>query len=152
MKRAADSQRLEHSIQKKQTLMELPQIHIGDEIIFLELSKSGRQEFKMGMWIVRSFDRSKGLESVVLQCHYNNWEMLEPERIIRPKKYIKKQLLEKLANKRRRRAAGSWEAGGRIVEGGRQDRRPGGAGGGRQDRRPGGAGSLAARGRRLAGS
>ena len=140
MKRAADTQRLEHSIQTKQTLMELAEIHIGDEIIFSELSKSGRQEFKMGMWIVRSFDRRKGLESVVLQRHYYNWEMLDPERIIRPKNYIKKQLLEKLANKRGRRAAGSWEAGGRKP----QDSRPGGAGGGRQDRRPGGAGSLTA--------
>ena len=99
MKRAADGQRLEHSIQKKQKLMELPEIHIGDEIIFSQLAMSGQQEFKEGVWIVRSFDSGDGLESVVLQRHYNNWEMLEPDRIIRPKRFIKKELLEKLANK-----------------------------------------------------
>ena len=99
MKRAADSQRLVHSIQKKQKLMKLPEIHIGDEIIFSELAMSGQQEFKEGVWIVRAFDRTKGVESVVLQRHYNNWEMLEPDRIIRPQKYVKKELLEKLANK-----------------------------------------------------
>ena len=93
------------ALDSKEDIIGQPDLLVGDEIIITKNTSSSGQEFKEGVWIVRSFETTffgiitlRGADTVVLQRHYNNYEMLVGEdRIIRPKKFKKEDLLKSLA-------------------------------------------------------
>ena len=86
----------EKEVDSKRQDAALTGIEVGDEIIITKKIFSHCQEFKEGVWIVRSLET----KSLILQRHYNNYEMLAADdKIIRPKKIVKEDLLKSLAKK-----------------------------------------------------
>jgi hypothetical protein len=91
---------------KENVIIGQPDLRVGDEIIITKNTSSGGQEFKEGVWIVRSLESStlyfsvirwSCSDNIVLQRHYNNFEMLVGEdRTIRPKKFKKEDLIKSL--------------------------------------------------------